>query len=65
MVTLFADHRLRTGLQHEVGDALTAGTGVVVAMAKPASRTSIEHVLRDAIQVSAVDFAGSTSTDLE
>lgn len=65
LVTLFADHSLRAGLQHEVGDALAVGTGVIVTMAKPASRTSIESVLSDAIAVSALDFAGSSIASLE
>jgi uncharacterized membrane protein len=65
LVALFADHSLRTGLQHEVGDALAVGTGVVLAMAKPASRTSIEQVLSGATQVSTLDFSGSTITNLE
>jgi len=65
LVAMFADHSLRSGLQHEVGDALAVGTGVVIAMAKPDSRIYVERVLSDAIQVSALDFAGSTITSLE
>jgi uncharacterized membrane protein len=65
LVALFADHGLRSGLQHEVGEALAVGTGVVLAMAKPDSRIHIERALSDALQVSALDFAGSTIASLE
>jgi len=65
LVAMFADHGLRTGLQHEVGDALAIGTGVVLTMGKLDSRAYVERVLSDAIQVSALDFAGATITNLE
>jgi uncharacterized membrane protein len=65
LVTMFADHTLRDRLQHEVGEALAVGTGVVLAMAKPDSKSYVEHVLSDAIQVSALDFAGSSIASLE
>jgi len=65
LVAMFADHSLRSGLQHEVGDALAVGTGVVIAMAKPDSRIYVERVLSDAIQVSVLDFAGSTIASLD
>jgi uncharacterized membrane protein len=65
LVALFADHGLRSGLQHEVGQALVVGTAVIVVMTKPASRTSIERVLSQAIRVSALDFASSTIANLE
>jgi len=40
-----AEHELRTGLRHEVGEALRDGTGVVVALAYPNGRTAIESSL--------------------
>lgn len=35
LVTAFAEHELRSGLRHEVAEALEKGTGVIVAWAYP------------------------------
>lgn len=45
VVAKFADHELRTGLRHEIGKALDAGTAVVIVILPPESRLSVEQVL--------------------
>lgn len=65
LVAKFADHSLKSGLQHEVGQALTAGTGVVIAVFKPDSRAPVERVLAGAIQRSVLEFSGSSIASLE
>lgn len=65
LVAKFADHSLKTGLQHEVGEALEAGSGVVLAVLKPASRTSLEHALPGAIRTSVIPFSDATIAILE
>ncbi len=41
----FADHRIKSGLQEKIGQALTAGSGVIIAVSPPGSRLAIEQAL--------------------
>jgi hypothetical protein len=41
----FADHEVRTGLKREVGEALQAGTGVVICLVYPNGRGPMESTL--------------------
>ena len=45
MVASFADHEVRTGLKREVGEALQAGTGVVICLVYPNGRGPMESTL--------------------
>ncbi len=65
LVAKFADHGLKTGLRREVGQALSAGTGVVLAVCKPLSQRPVEEALSGALRKSIVPFADSTIASLE
>ena len=41
----FADHRIKSGLQEKIGQALTAGSGVIIAVSLPSSRLAVEQAL--------------------
>jgi uncharacterized membrane protein len=45
LVAAVAEHELRSGLRHEVGDALTEGTAVILALAYPNGRARVESTL--------------------
>ena len=44
----FAEHELRSGLHHEIGDALKSGTGVIIAVVYPNGREPLENTLTHA-----------------
>lgn len=43
-----AEHELRSGLQNEVGEALKAGTAVILTVLYPHGRQAMEHTLLNA-----------------
>ncbi|MFN0143627.1 MAG: DUF1269 domain-containing protein [Mycobacterium sp.] len=45
LVTSFAEHELRSGLRHEIGEALEAGTAVIVSVVYRNCRASVESAL--------------------
>jgi uncharacterized membrane protein len=63
LVAKFADHK--SGLRHEVGEALTAGIGVVLAMLKPEGRSSVERALPGATGTSVLALSDATIASLE
>ncbi len=65
LVGAFAEHELRTGLQHEVGEALKAGTGVVIALVYPNGRGPVESTLIRAAEVRSVRVDRATITSLD
>lgn len=65
LVAKFADHSLKSGLQRGVGEALTAGSGVVLAMLKPQSRSLVEHALPGATGTSVLPLSDATIASLE
>lgn len=65
LVAKFADHSLKSGLKHEVGEALHGNTGVVLIMARPAVFNSVRGVLSGALAGTTVAFAGATIATLE
>jgi uncharacterized membrane protein len=65
LVAMFTDHSLKSGLRHDVGQALAAGTAVVIAVLKPESRWSVERALSASATKSVVEFAESTIAGLE
>jgi arylsulfatase len=56
----FADHRLKSGLEDKIGEALAAGSGVVIAVLPQAHRLAVEQVLSGSPMksVAAMDDAG-------
>ena len=65
LVAKFADHALRSGLRHDVAEALETGTAVVIAMVKPDSRPVVERTLSGSGTKSFVTFAESTIASIE
>lgn len=65
MVGAFAEHELRSGLQHEIGNALDAGTGVVIALVYPNGRGPVESTLYRAAEVRAVRLDRATINSLD
>ena len=61
----FAEHELRTGLRHEVGEALRSGTAVIVALAYPNGRAAIESSVWQAARVSELRLDRATIKDLD
>ncbi len=48
LVTAFAEHELRSGLQHEVAAALDNGTGVIVAWVYPGGYEPVKTAIENA-----------------
>jgi uncharacterized membrane protein len=65
LVAKFADHSLKTGLRREVGQALSAGTGVVLVICKPPSQAAVERALSGSRRKSTIPFADTTIASLE
>jgi uncharacterized membrane protein len=65
LVASFAEHELRTGLQHEIGEALEAGTGVIVAVVYPNGRAPLENTLINADTFSELRLDSSTINSLD
>ncbi|MGZ4515244.1 MAG: sulfatase-like hydrolase/transferase [Mycobacterium sp.] len=61
----FTDHRLKSGLQDKIGQALAAGTGVVIAVLPPDSRLAVEQALARSALKSVVELDSSTVKGLE
>jgi len=61
----FAHHRIESGLQDKIGQALDAGTAVVIAVLPEASRLAVEQTLAGSPLKSVVEIAGSSLKDLE
>jgi uncharacterized membrane protein len=61
----FADHRLKSGLGDKIGQALAAGTGVIIAVLLPDSRLAVEQVLAGSPMKSVVELDHSTVRGLE
>lgn len=48
LLASFAEHELRSGLRHEIGEALEAGTAVIIAVAYPNGREPVENIVHHA-----------------
>lgn len=48
LLASFAEHELRTGLRHEVGEALQAGTAVIIGITYPNGREPFENTVHHA-----------------
>ena len=65
LVASFADHEVRTGLRREVGEALQAGTGVVISLVYPNGRGPMESTLYRADDFRAVRMDRTTIEGLD
>ena len=65
LVASFAEHELRIGLRHEIGEALEANTGVVIAVVYPNGRAPVEKTLYRAAKTTALRMDKSTVNSLE
>lgn len=65
LVAAVAEHELRTGLRHEIGEALEAGTGVVIAIVYPNGRIPVEVTLSRAAKIAALQMEKSTINSIE
>lgn len=65
LVASFAEHELRSGLQHEIGEALDAGTGVIVAVVYPNGRAPLENTLVNASSFAELRLDKSTINSLD
>lgn len=65
VVAKFADHELRTGLRHEIGTALDAGTAVVIVILPPESKWAVEQVLSGSRAKTVVPMDDSTIRSIE
>src|SRR5271165_748259 len=61
----FADHRIKSGLQEKIGQALAAGAGVVIAVLPSASRLSVQQALAGSAMTSVVEMDAPTLKGLE
>ncbi|HPY24620.1 MAG: hypothetical protein QG655_3364 [Actinomycetota bacterium] len=60
-----AEHELRSGLRHEVGEALDNGTAVVLALTYPNGRSDVENTLYRANSVTALRMDRTTVKTLD
>lgn len=65
LIAAVAEHELRTGLRREIGEALEAGTGVVIAVVYPNGRIPAEITLSHATSISALQMDNSTINSIE
>lgn len=65
LVVSFAEHELRSGLRHKIGEALEVGTAVIVSVVYRNGRASVESTLdrADAITELRLDRATINSLD--
>jgi arylsulfatase A-like enzyme/uncharacterized membrane protein len=61
----FADHRIKSGLQERIGQTLTAGSGVIIAVSPPSSRLAVEQALAGSPAKSVAEIDKPTLRGLE
>jgi uncharacterized membrane protein len=61
----FAEHELRVRLQHEVGEALEAGTAVILSVVYPHGREPMELTLQNASAFRELRLDKSTINEIE
>lgn len=64
-VVALAEHQLRSGLQNEVGEALKAGTAVILTVLYPHGRQAMEHTLLGADAFRELRMDDATVDDIE
>jgi len=65
LVATFAEHELRTGLRHEIGEALEAGTAVIITVVYPNGRAPVETTLENADTIRELRMDKTTITSLD
>lgn len=65
LLAAIAEHELRTGLRHEVGAALEAGTAVIVAAVYPQGRQAMENTLLNASAFRELRLSNSSVNEIE
>jgi uncharacterized membrane protein len=65
LMAAFAEHELRTGLRHEVAQALEAGTAVIVAITYPNGRVPVENTIHHADTFRELPLDASTIKSVE
>jgi hypothetical protein len=65
LVAAVAEHELRIGLRHEIGEALEASTGVVIAVVYPNGRMPVEITLSGSAKVASLRMDKSTINSIE
>lgn len=65
LIATFAEHELRTGLRHEIGEALEAGTAVIITVVYPNGRAPVETTLVNADTVRELRMDKNTITSLD
>jgi len=65
VVASVAEHELRTGLRHEVGEALEAGTGVIITVTYPNGRIPVEKTLTKSHEIRSLRMDKSTIASIE
>jgi uncharacterized membrane protein len=65
LVALFAEHELRSGLRHEIGEELEAGTAVIITVVYPNGRAPVETTLENADTVREMRMDKSTINSLD
>ena len=65
LAAAFAEHELRSGLRHEIGEALEAGTAVIITVVYPNGRGPVETTLHsaDTVRVLRMDKTSIISLD--
>lgn len=64
-IASFAEHELRSRLQHEVGEALDAGTAVILSVVYPHGREPMELTLQSASAFKELRLDRSTINEIE
>ena len=65
LVASFAEHELRSGLRHEIGEALEAGTAVIVSVVYRNGRASVESTLDRADTITELRMDRTTINSLD
>lgn len=65
VVANVADHNLKTGLRHDVGETMAAGQSVVIVLTTPANELWVRRALPGASTHTSVPFPKSTIASLE
>jgi uncharacterized membrane protein len=65
LLAAFTEHELRTGLRHEVAEALEAGTAVIVAISYPNGRVPVENIIHHADTFRELPLDSSTIASVE
>ncbi len=65
LVVSFAEHEIRVGLRHEIGQALEAGTAVVLTLVAPDGVVSVKQALGRASKVSVIGIDEATVNVLD